>query len=106
MSSTTEIVICFVAAAGLFAAPSAWELFAPRRQLVAGRRPRWANNIGIWIIDALAVRLLIPTGAIGVALVASERGWGLFNMLAGPSWLAVVLGAVLLDLVIYAQHVV
>jgi sterol desaturase/sphingolipid hydroxylase (fatty acid hydroxylase superfamily) len=106
MSATTEIVVRFGVAAGLFAALAAWELFAPRRQLVAGRRPRWTNNIGVWIIDALAVRLLIPIGAIGVALMASERGWGLLNLLDMPGWMAVLAGFVALDLVIYAQHIV
>ncbi len=106
MSATTEIVIRVIAAAGLFAALAAWESLAPRRQLVAGRRPRWPSNIGVWIIDAMAVRLLMPIGAIGVALIASERGWGLLNVLKMPGWIAVLLGVVVLDLVIYAQHVV
>ena len=53
---------------------AAWELWAPRRQLVIGRKARWANNLGIFVIDALAVRLLIPTAAVGAAVLASDRG--------------------------------
>ena len=34
-----------------------------------------------------------------------KRGWGLLNALALPTWLAVVLAIVLLDLAIYLQHV-
>jgi sterol desaturase/sphingolipid hydroxylase (fatty acid hydroxylase superfamily) len=40
-----------------------------------------------------------------MALLAEERGWGLFANVAVPGWLAVVLSVVLLDLVIYLQHV-
>jgi sterol desaturase/sphingolipid hydroxylase (fatty acid hydroxylase superfamily) len=39
-------------------------------------------------------------------LLASERGWGLLHVLDVPGWLAGILGFVLLDLIIYAQHVV
>ena len=39
------------------------------------------------------------------ALMAKERGWGLFNALDIPLWLAVLLSILLLDLAIYLQHV-
>jgi sterol desaturase/sphingolipid hydroxylase (fatty acid hydroxylase superfamily) len=42
---------------------------------------------------------------VGVALGAEEHGWGLFNNVAVPAWLAVVLAVVALDLIIYLQHV-
>ena len=35
----------------------------------------------------------------------SAKGWGLLNLLAVPEWLAILVAFVLLDLVIYAQHV-
>jgi sterol desaturase/sphingolipid hydroxylase (fatty acid hydroxylase superfamily) len=53
----------------------------------------------------LVIRLLAPGAVIGVALAAEARGWGLLNLLAAPPWLALVAGVVLLDLVIYFQHV-
>jgi sterol desaturase/sphingolipid hydroxylase (fatty acid hydroxylase superfamily) len=40
-----------------------------------------------------------------VALAAAERHWGLFNNVDRPDWLAVALGVVILDLLIYIQHV-
>jgi sterol desaturase/sphingolipid hydroxylase (fatty acid hydroxylase superfamily) len=83
-----------------------WEWLAPRRHLTAGRRPRWPGNLGILAIDIVAVRLLVPTAAVGVALIAATHGWGLFNLLGLPAWAAVAIGVVALDLVIYAQHVV
>ena len=66
-----------------------WEWLAPRRRLTVGRRPRWPANLGILTIDILAVRLLVPTAAVGVALIAAARGWGLFNVLGLPAWAAI-----------------
>ncbi|MDX1698011.1 MAG: sterol desaturase family protein, partial [Thiohalobacterales bacterium] len=49
-------------------------------------------------------RLLFPAAAVGVALYAQSRGWGLLNLLDMPAWLAIVIAVVLLDLAIYVQH--
>jgi sterol desaturase/sphingolipid hydroxylase (fatty acid hydroxylase superfamily) len=82
-----------------------WEALAPRRPLTVGRAPRWASNLGLVVLNTLAARLLIPLGAIGAAELAERWGWGLFNTTAGPGWLAVILSVVILDLLIYWQHV-
>src|SRR5882724_7261820 len=75
-----EILIRMSAFALIFAAMALWELAAPRRVLAAGRKPRWPSNLGLLIVDALAVRILIPTAAVGAALLAAGRGWGLFHL--------------------------
>jgi sterol desaturase/sphingolipid hydroxylase (fatty acid hydroxylase superfamily) len=106
MSPNVEIAVRVGGAAVVFAIMALWEWFAPRRHLTAGRRPRWPGNLGILAVDIIAVRLLVPTAAVGVALIAAERGWGLFNLLALPAWAAVLIGVIALDLVIYTQHVV
>jgi len=100
-----EIAIRIGAYAAVFAALAAWEVLAPKRDLTIGRKPRWPNNLGILVVDALAVRLIVPTAAVGFAILAAERGWGLFPLLGVPGWLAALLGFLLLDLIIYAQHV-
>jgi sterol desaturase/sphingolipid hydroxylase (fatty acid hydroxylase superfamily) len=106
MTPAMEIAIRLGGATMVFAAMALWEWFAPRRCLMVGRRPRWPGNLGILAIDIIAVRLLVPTATIGVALVAAEKGWGLFAVLGLPAWAAVVVGVIALDLVIYIQHVV
>jgi sterol desaturase/sphingolipid hydroxylase (fatty acid hydroxylase superfamily) len=106
MRLMTELAIRLTAFAGMFLAMALWEIFAPRRRLSLRRAARWPGNLAILVIDALAVRLLIPTAAVGVALIAAARGFGLFHLLAWPVWLAGILGFVVLDLVIYGQHVV
>lgn len=82
-----------------------WEVAAPRRRQEIPRLFRWSNNLGVVVVDTFAVRLLFPVAAVGLAVVAGDRGWGLFNILDVPYWLAVVLAIVALDLAIYLQHV-
>ncbi len=106
MSPSLEIAIRVGCYAAVFAAMALWEWRAPRRKLAAGRKPRWPGNLGILAVDIAAVRLLVPITAVGAALIAAERGWGLFHLLGLPLWVAVVAGVVVLDLVIYLQHVV
>jgi sterol desaturase/sphingolipid hydroxylase (fatty acid hydroxylase superfamily) len=106
MFPSLEMAVRLGCFAAVFVAMALWEWFAPRRHLAAGRRPRWPGNLGILAIDIVAVRLLVPTAAVGVALIAAARGWGLFNLLGLPTWATIVFGVVALDLVIYTQHVV
>jgi len=56
------------------------------------------------VLDTALGRIAAPTGAVGFALFAEERGWGLFNMVALPVWLELLLALFLLDLAIYLQH--
>src|SRR4051794_4214906 len=101
-----EFLIRISSFALVFTAMAGWELVAPRRAWAVGRAPRWTNNLGILVVDVIAVRVLIPTAAVGAALFAAERGWGLFHLAGLPAVLAAVLGFLILDLVIYGQHVV
>jgi sterol desaturase/sphingolipid hydroxylase (fatty acid hydroxylase superfamily) len=93
---------CF---AGVLLLMVLWEVMAPRRRVTVGRPARWASNLGLTALNTLAVRFLVPLGAVGVALLAHEHGWGLLNNVSLPAWLAVVLAVVALDLFIYLQHV-
>jgi sterol desaturase/sphingolipid hydroxylase (fatty acid hydroxylase superfamily) len=106
MLTSTEIVIRLSAFAAVFAALALWEIFAPRRALIAGRRPRWPSNFGVLVVDSLLVRLLIPTAAVGAALFAAGHGYGLFNLAGFRLSIASLLGFLALDFVIYLQHVV
>src|SRR3954462_3258420 len=93
---------CFAA---VFAVLALWELRAPRRAQETGRASRWPGNLGVVIVDTLALRLLFPTAAVGMALLGEARGWGLLNDLGLPAVLKVGIAVVVLDLVIYFQHV-
>jgi sterol desaturase/sphingolipid hydroxylase (fatty acid hydroxylase superfamily) len=91
---------------GILAIMALAELLSPRRRREIPRLLRWSNNLALVAIDTLAVRLIFPVAALGLALIAQQQDFGVFNWLNLPSWLAFVLGLILLDLAIYAQHVV
>ena len=90
---------------GVLLAMAVWELLAPRRPLTVSKPLRWTSNLGLTLLNTLAVRAIVPLAAVGTALVAQENGWGLFHQFALPNWIEVLLTVVLLDLVIYLQHV-
>ena len=91
--------------AGVLALMALWEWWLPRRPLSQSRGRRWPANIGLVAVDTLLVRVLFPAGALGAALLADSRGLGLFNVVSAPAWLAAAASVVLLDLVIFGQHV-
>jgi len=66
---------------------------------------RWTNNLGLVVIDTLVLRLSFPILAVGLAVTAQDLGWGLFNIIEAPEWVAVLVSIIVLDLVIYLQHV-
>jgi sterol desaturase/sphingolipid hydroxylase (fatty acid hydroxylase superfamily) len=100
-----EPAIRLAAFGGVFAVMAIWELVGPRRKQTIGRGRRWPNNFGVVAVDTLLVRVLFPTTAVGLALVAETRGFGLFNAVALPAWIGVVASVVILDFAIYLQHV-
>ena len=80
MIPTFEAVVRLAAFALVFTVLALWELWRPRRPLVAGRKGRWPNNLGILVVDVLVVRVLIPTAVVGAALFAAGNGWGLLRL--------------------------
>jgi sterol desaturase/sphingolipid hydroxylase (fatty acid hydroxylase superfamily) len=91
---------------GVFAAMAAWEAAAPRRPRTLPRAARWPGNLGVVAVDALLLRFAVPGSAVAVAAIADSRGWGVLGALALPGWLEAALAVALLDLAIWAQHVV
>jgi sterol desaturase/sphingolipid hydroxylase (fatty acid hydroxylase superfamily) len=88
-----------------FVALAFWERLAPARSLRVARAQRWTANLGLALISTLIVRLVVPGSALALAVVARKEGWGLFNRVELPPFAAVAASIVLLDLVIYLQHV-
>jgi sterol desaturase/sphingolipid hydroxylase (fatty acid hydroxylase superfamily) len=90
---------------GVFVVMAAWEFIVPRRRQSIRREWRWPNNLGVVAVDTLLVRILFPTTAVGLAILAQAHGFGLFNIIEMPAWIGVVASVTLLDLAIYLQHV-
>jgi len=105
-SATGETALRLGAFLGILAAMMIWEVLAPRRARWAGRGERWTVNLGIAVVNALMLRFLFPIAAAGTAVWAETRGIGLFNAVALPGPVAVVAAILVLDVAIYAQHVV
>ena len=98
------IRLCFFA--GVFVVMAAWEIFAPRRALTVSKAVRWANNLGLVLLNTVLLRLMFPAAAIGMAAFTSAQGWGLLNHFEVPALLSVTIAVIGMDFVIWLQHVV
>ena len=82
-----------------------WELIAPRRPLTTSKITRWFSNLGLVLIESIVVRLVFPTALAGITLLVQQRGWGLFNQFELPYLLKIIFSVLILDFVIYLQHI-
>lgn len=90
---------------GMLAIIGIWELVAPRRALTVSKTVRWLNNLGLVFFNSFILRLVFPVAAIGVAAISQQHGWGLFNNIIISPAAAAILSVVIMDFVIYVQHV-
>jgi sterol desaturase/sphingolipid hydroxylase (fatty acid hydroxylase superfamily) len=100
----TEATIRLAIFLGVLATMALWEVAAPRRRREIPRVIRWTNNLALVVVDTIILRLSFPILAVGLAVMAEDRGWGVFNNIDAPFWVAVVVSMLLLDLAIYLQH--
>ncbi len=94
-------ITIFISVLALFAI---LEAIFPRRTRTRARGKRWPANLGISIINQIAARLIMPITAVAAAAYSIENGIGALNLISMPTWLEVLIGVLLLDLVIYVQH--
>ncbi len=100
-----DSIIRVIAFFGVFGLMASWEMMAPRRRMSSPRWKRWLANLSVAVLNTVVVRILLASGAVGMAMVAEEQGWGILNMIQGPTWIEIMLAVLLLDLLIYFQHV-
>ncbi len=101
----SETVIRMAGFTMVFAAMTLWEAATPRRQRSHSRISRWPSNLAVAALNGALMKALFPATVVGFALVAESRGWGLLNRYRIPLWTSVVVSVILLDLIIYLQHV-
>ena len=94
--------VSFVAVFATMAIAEALLEARPRR---VARRTRWIHNLGLMLLNTAVLRLLFPIGALGAALWSAKHGFGLLHLTSWPVAVEIVLAIVVLDLVIYGQHV-
>ena len=82
-----------------------WEWATPKRALSQIKLNRWLSNFSLTVCGTFVVRIIIPTAAIGVAYLVEKQHLGFANQFDIPFWIKVIVTFILLDLVIYFQHV-
>ncbi|MBF0188135.1 MAG: sterol desaturase family protein [Magnetococcales bacterium] len=102
---TNEVAVRLFFFFGVLGIVALWEFFAPQRQRQRSVLFRWFNNLGLVFLNSAVLRWLFPMAAVAFASVATERGWGLLNLLDPHPAFAFLVSVLLLDLAIYLQHV-
>ncbi len=92
--------------AGIFFFMAAWEALLPRRSLQQNKFTRWTNNLGLTVVNGLVLRVVFPAAAVGTAVFAEQKDWGLLNQFTFPGGFNGAAAIIVLDLAIYTQHVV
>ncbi|MCB9993057.1 MAG: sterol desaturase family protein [Hyphomicrobiaceae bacterium] len=104
----SESVFRFGSFALIFAIMALAETLYPKRERRFSRTVRWTTNFGILLTDYVAVFVFTFIGmvtAVGAAAYAEHMGWGLLNLVEWPAWIEWLIAIVVLDFVIWAQHV-
>lgn len=93
----------------IFGGMAAFELWSPRleRTEMAGamKARRWRTNLAMVILSSVILRIVFPAAAVGAALWAEARGYGLFNTLPVAPALAGIVSFVILDFAVWLEHV-
>jgi sterol desaturase/sphingolipid hydroxylase (fatty acid hydroxylase superfamily) len=100
-----EIAFRLISFVLIFILVALWEIRMPRRTLTTLKKWRWFSNLSIIAINPVLLRFVFPVLAVEAARTARVNGWGLLNQIGIPSLIAIVVGIVVLDLLIYLQHV-
>ena len=92
-----DLIIRISAFVGIFAAMAVWEWMAPRRQWQTAKAKRWVINLAMVGFNTLFTRTLLASGALGAAVLAGQRGVGLFHQLDWPWWAELIIAMIVLD---------
>lgn len=82
------------------------ESLIPRHPTVDSKIRRIGINLSITGLDIILVRLIFGAAAVGAAVFAQEKHWGMLNYVDWPFGFEMAVTVVFLDLMIYIQHVV
>ncbi|MBP6011248.1 MAG: sterol desaturase family protein [Alphaproteobacteria bacterium] len=107
MSAADEALLRFSIFIGVFVVLAGAEALWPRRVLSFGR-VRWIANLGLSVLNTALLRLsflVVPALTVLAAAYVEGQGWGLLPALGVSGVAAGVIGFLVLDLAIYAQHV-
>lgn len=101
----SESTIRLAVFAGVFGLMVILETVAPRRARMLPRARRWLTNLALVVVNTALLRVAFPLLAVGMAGLAQSNGWGAFSAVTLPFWLEVIIAVMLLDMLVYFQHV-
>lgn len=81
------------------------QTWLPRRELAKSGQARMVHNLLLFVTNILLMRFAVPLTLLSVAAWSVNNGFGVFQLIALPQWLVVLLCVVILDFAIYWQHV-
>lgn len=87
--------------AALFGLCFVCERIWPRRHLIASRLKRWPVNVGLGIINIIALRIIAPAGLIAIGM---NIDGGLLSTISLSGGVAIMVSLIIFDFAIYAQH--
>jgi len=91
--------------ASVFLAMAIVEVLFEERPRHVARRSRWLHNLALTLVNTAVLRVAFPIGAMSAALWADRQSFGLLHLVNWNPAVEIVLSIVVLDLVIYGQHV-
>ena len=94
----------FMAYCVVLAFLAGFEMFFPAFNGPPQRHQRWPTNIGIGLFN-IGLATVVPVTAVIGAKWAQDNGFGLLNIFAVPSWVAVIATFAISTLVSYLFHV-
>jgi len=102
----TEKSIRLIFFFGMFLLLGGCELLFQRKKRVDSKPKRWLNNLGLVAIGNLILQLGFIMLPVSFAAFAQSKGLGIFNHLPLPAWANWIAAIIILDFIIYFQHVV
>jgi sterol desaturase/sphingolipid hydroxylase (fatty acid hydroxylase superfamily) len=93
----------------VFGSLAVLELWSPRleRDELRGalKSRRWFTNISMVVLSSLVLRVIFPAAAVGAALWAEARGWGLLRLAGVDGFASGLIAFVVLDFAVWLEHV-
>jgi len=90
---------------GMIILMGSWELYAPKKAPTISKAYRWVNNLGLVFFNSFIIKILLPIASTSVAVLAMQNNWGVLNYYEIPTWIGVIVFIVVMDLIIYFQHI-
>jgi sterol desaturase/sphingolipid hydroxylase (fatty acid hydroxylase superfamily) len=96
----------FLAVFGSLALLELWSPRLERNELRGALKSRRGlTNISLVVLSSLVLRIVFPAAAVGAALWAEARGWGVLRLAGHDGIVGGFIAFVLLDLAVWAEHV-